>query len=370
MRRMLHGQIKGLAAALTLALIAGLVPAGAAMTAFAEEPAEGEVILSEDPSGENPSGENPSGEDPSGENPSGEDPSGGDPQVPEIPDGIHEGQYYKDGVVWTGEEIIYVTFEEKLYQVQTNGDAALFTGKYSGKFYKKGVPAKGWFTYSKKKYYCKSGVPVKGFKKISKKWYLFKSTGVMATADAKYKKVQYYLNKNNNVEAYKKGKVYYKPTGKKMSAAVRDDYTTLRTARKIVKKITNDSMTQEQKLKVCFDYIIKMPYKRYRMPFPAKNKSWVSLYANDHLVRKGGDCHADAAAFGYLARACGYKTVYICLDAKLANPTHHAWTKVGSKYYDPLFAEAKNYKKYWAAKSYPLTAITTKKIAPGYIGDK
>ena len=177
------------------------------------------------------------------------------------------------------------------------------------------------------------------------------------------------LNKNDSLEAYKKGKVYYKAAGTKMSAAVRDDYLTLRRARTIVKKITKPEMTKKEKLKVCFDYIIKMPYKRYRMPFPAGNKAWVSLYANDHLVRKGGDCHADAAAFGYLARACGYKKVYICLDAKLTNPSHHAWTKVDSLYYDPLFAEAKNYKKYWAAKKYPLSTITSRQIAPGYVGD-
>ena len=368
MKRMLHGRMKGLAAALVLAMIAGLMSAGAVMTVFGEESAAGQVVLSEDP--QNP--ENPAGGDP--ENPAGEDPENPDnpdnPEDPVIPDGIHDGKYYKDGVVWTGEAPVYVTFEAKLYKVETTGDAALHTGKYSGKYYKKGVLAKGWLTLGERKYYCKAGVPFKGKKKISKKWYLFKGTGVMATADTKYRKVMYYLNKNNNVEAYKKGKVYYKPNGKKMSAAVRDDYTTLRTARKIVKKITTSDMTQKQKLKVCFDYIIKMPYKRYRMPFPAGNKSWVSLYANDHLIRKGGDCHADAAAFGYLARACGYKTVYICLDAKLANPTHHAWTKVGSRYYDPLFAEAKNYNKYWDAKSYPLTAITTKKIAPGYVGAK
>lgn len=228
----------------------------------------------------------------------------------------------------------------------------------------------GWQTVDNKTYYNKGGKHQTGRKKISGKWYFFKSNGVMATNDVKEKKVTYFINKNGNLEAFKKGKKYYKPTGKKMSKVKKDDYVTLRRARKIVKKITNKNMTQEQKLKKCFDYVIKFPYKRHRMPFPAKNKAWVSLYANDHLVRHGGDCHADAAAFAYLARACGYKKVYVCLDAKLSNPSHHAWTKVDGKYYDPLFYQAKKGGVYWAATSYKLRAVVKKKVASGYVGDK
>ena len=228
----------------------------------------------------------------------------------------------------------------------------------------------GWETVGTKKYYYKNGAAQKGRVKIGKKWYFFKSSGVMATKDTKEKKVTYFINKNNNLEAFKKGKNYYKPGGKKMNKEKREDYKTLQRARKIVKKITKSSMTKQQKLKVCFDYVIKFPYKRCRIPFPANDKSWVSLYANDHFVRKGGDCHADAAAFAYLAKACGYKDVYVCIDAKLSNPNHHAWTYVDGLYYDPLFAEAKSYSAYWAAKKVKLIPIVKKRVAVGYVGDK
>lgn len=228
----------------------------------------------------------------------------------------------------------------------------------------------GWQTVDNKTYYNKGGKHQTGRQKIGGKWYFFRSSGVMATNDVKEKKITYFINKNSNLEAYKKGKNYFKPNGKKMNKVLKDDYITLRRARSIVNRITNKGMTKEQKLKKCFDYIIKLPYKRHRMPFPAKNKAWVSLYANDHLVRRGGDCHADAAAFAYLARACGCKNVYVCLDAKLKNPVHHAWTLADGKYYDPLFAQSKNYNRYWAATTYPLRAVVKKKVASGYVGDK
>ena len=253
---------------------------------------------------------------------------------------------------------------------QAEGDST-FTGLKGGVIYKNGEPVgKGWQTIKGKKYYCKAnGKVFTGRKKINKKWYFFKSNGAQAVNDTKEKKVTYYINKNKNLEAYKKGSKYYKPNGKKMTKAQKDDYVTLRRARKIVKQVTNKNMTKKQKLEACFKYVMKFPYRQYRS-FPANNKGWVSLYANDHFIRKGGDCDADAAAFAYLARALGYKNVWVCLDAKPSNPNHHAWTYVNGRYYDPLFAQAKSYSRYWNAKTYPLVTITKKKVAVGYVGDK
>ncbi len=281
--------------------------------------------------------------------------------------GIKDGKYYADDVLQTSG---YAWSGNKFYKISTNGTVVLFTGSYSGRFYKNGAYTNGWQTIGKNTYYCSNGTPLKGRRYISKKWYYFKSNGVQATGDVTENKVTYYINKNKNLEASKKGKYYYKPNGKRMSNVDRDDYITLRRARSVVKKVTNSKMTKSQKLKACFKWVMKHPYKRYRMPFPYKNKAWASLYANDHFVRKGGDCHADAAAFAYLARALGYKNVYICLDAKLKNPNHHAWTYVNGRYYDPLFAQSRSFSRYYAAKKMNLTAITKKKVAVGYVGDK
>ena len=226
-----------------------------------------------------------------------------------------------------------------------------------------------WKTVGSAKYYFGSnGKAVTGLKKIGTTWYYFKASGVMATGDVTVNNVTYYLNKKDQVEAYKKGSTYYKPSGTKMTSMERDDYVTLRRARAVVRKITTSSMTKSQKLKKCFDWVMAFPYKRHRY-FPTTNLAWASLYANDHFVRKSGDCHADAAALAYLARALGYTDVYVCLDAKLSNPGHHAWTKINGLNYDPLFAQAKNYSKYYGNKSYELNAIVKERVGRGYLGD-
>lgn len=71
----------------------------------------------------------------------------------------------------------------------------------------------------------------------------------------------------------------------------------------------------------------------------------ISIYANDHFKRTGGDCHADGCAFAYLARAIGYKDVYACLDVGPKGTNGHCWTEIGGKVYDPLFAQAKSFSK-------------------------
>ena len=310
--------------------------------------------------------------------------------------GVRNGVYYKNGAPAVARKSYYIIYKHHVYKVSKTGSCKkdtvsgsgthkriiskkcysinnktakpkLYSGIYKGKCYKKGVIASGWQKIGKKKYYCsKNGTVAKGRKKISGKYFYFKRTGVLATKDTKEKSATYYINQKGNLEAYKKGKTYYKPNGKKMTEVETADYTTLRTARGIVGQITSSKMTKEEKLKKCFDWVIKKQYRRYRIPFAANEPAWISLYANDHFVRAGGDCHSDAAAFGYLARAIGYKDVYICIDAKLKNSNHHAWTRIGNRYYDPLFAEAKSYKQYWAASKYPLRAVEQFAIAEGY----
>ena len=320
--------------AITLAIMLAVCAAAAfGDRSFAETTAE--VTTAEEPTTENPSAEEPTAENPPAEEPTAENPPAEEPAKP----------------------------EEKPIPAD-------FTGFHKGKLYKKGKLAKGWVKYKGKKYYCKrAGVRVKGRKKISRKWYFFRRTGAQAMNDTKEKGVRYYINKYKRLEAYKKSGNYYKPNGRKMTRAQKEDYTTLRRARGIVKKITKKSMTRKQKLKVCFEYVMRFPYRQYRA-FPAHDKAWAALYANDHFLRGGGDCHSDAAAFAYLARAIGYKKVWICVDAALAAPDHHAWTYVNGRYYDPLFAQAKSYARYWDAKTYPYGHTVDWKVAVGYVGDK
>lgn len=258
-------------------------------------------------------------------------------------------------------------------------DGTLATGMKTidgGKFYfdQNGVLAKGWKTISGKKYYFNKsgeagivGAAVTGRKKIDKKWYFFSKKGVLQKKNVKENNVTYYINSSGNLEAYRKKSDYYKPNGKKMTAYEKSDYTTLQTARKIVSQITNDKMSKKEKLSTCFWWVSKKPYIQYRKFKPTKD--WPAVYANDHFKRKGGDCHADGSAFAYLARALGYKNVYVCLDCDGRRAQGHCWTEINGKVYDPLFVTRKGgKKKYYGGsyKTYNLRPILHLEVAKGY----
>ena len=130
-------------------------------------------------------------------------------------------------------------------------------------------------------------------------------------------------------------------------------------ARSIMESITNTSDSKETKLRKCFNWVMKHPYKRYRtLKVARQNAGWEMLFANDHFERGNGCCVSDACAFAFLAHECGYSTVYICDD------TGHAWTEINGRVYDPLFAEAKNFNNNYNAPYgvYKLHPVNKKKI--------
>ena len=65
----------------------------------------------------------------------------------------------------------------------------------------------------------------------------------------------------------------------------------------------------------------------------------------------------------YLAKALGYKKVYVCLDTKIEKyiPETHGWTEINGLVYDPLFYQSKGRSlNYWGGfyKDYPLYPLT------------
>ena len=192
---------------------------------------------------------------------------------------------------------------------------------------------KGWHG---KRYYV-NGKYVVGKKKIKKKYYVFGKNGKVRKKTTKIGNTTYYLNSKSKLEAYKTKKTYYFPSGKKMKSYQKNDYITFCRARKIVKKITNKKMSKGQKRWKCFMWVSHHPYLTFRRFAP--KKGWTSTYANDHFIRKGGDCHADGAAFAYLAKALGYKKCYAVLDSNGHTNQGHCWAEVNGKVFDPLFIE-------------------------------
>lgn len=151
---------------------------------------------------------------------------------------------------------------------------------------------------------------------------------------------------------------HYDTKGKTVKAKLPElEEATLQRARDIVAKVTNSQMTSSQKLKACFDWVISKPYVT-RRKF-VNTPGWPAVYANDHFVLGGGNCHADASAFAYLAKALGYQNVYVCTDSDGTYGTPHSWTEINGLVYDPLFAEAKSYYRYYGVsyRTYELSAI-------------
>lgn len=136
-----------------------------------------------------------------------------------------------------------------------------------------------------------------------------------------------------------------KSDGSAVSSAYNNEkIRTMMKARSIMASVTNESDSKEVKLKKCFNWVMRHPYKRYRTLKVARQKAgWEMLFANDHFERGNGCCVSDACAFAFLAHECGYKTVYICDD------TAHSWVEINGYVYDPLFAEAKNYNNNYKA---------------------
>ena len=210
----------------------------------------------------------------------------------------------------------------------------------------------GWYRQKngKKKYY-RDGQYVTGQQKIGKYVYMFSKYGNMIKRDITIHKVRYYIASNGHILAWKKGGKYYTATGKRMNSTKAVEFRAYQNARKVVAQNTRKSMSKSQKLETCFRWVMKRYYRTWRR-FSQGGKAWY-------------DCIADASAFAYLAKALGYKNVYVCTDGYRNDENSHGWAEINGRVYDPLFAEAKSYSRNYGVRYgvYPLSPVMRVKIA-------
>ena len=284
--------------------------------------------------------------------------------------------YYKNGIAqsgWHKENGHIYYFAGYKSEAKRTAVSGLFS-KDGKRFYfsEKNILQTGWQTIKGHTFYFKTsgkigerGAAYTGVQKITGKYYAFRENGILKTKTFSENGTTYYIN-NSVVEAYKTGTTYYKPNGTAMTTVETEDYETLRRARAVVAEVTNASMDQNQKLLACFQWVIHHPYAIHRTFKPTAD--WPSIYANDHFVRGRGDCHADGAAFAYLARVLGYTNVYVCVDCDGIRAQGHSWTEIDGKAYDPLFAEARSFKDNYAAPYgvYRLRPVLKAQVAIGY----
>ena len=183
------------------------------------------------------------------------------------------------------------------------------------------------------------------FVEVEGKTYYFGKKGTMEKGWLKKAGKYYYFDRESGVQ--KKNCTVDGIKIKKNGEAKKTTYSkskieTMIKAKSIVNKVTKSTDTKKQKLKKVFDWVLKHPYKRYRILAKAqKKKGWEMKYANDIYKKGKGCCVSEASAFAFLAHECGYKKVYICDD------TGHAWVEINGRVYDTLFAEVKSYKNYY-----------------------
>lgn len=110
----------------------------------------------------------------------------------------------------------------------------------------------------------------------------------------------------------------------------------------IVSKITTSKMSQSQKLKACWNYVVNSGYFGYwNTNANLWQKGWQKDFALSMLTGYRGSCYDFACAFAALASEVGY-TPYIVSgrvpgsrDGAADGMTRHCWVQIGGLYYDP-----------------------------------
>ena len=214
------------------------------------------------------------------------------------------------------------------------------------------------------KRYYKNGVMSTGRTLIDGSYYFFKVNGLLMTGNFTYNDTSYYTDSEGRINAISYQGGYYYPNGRRMTDDDEYEYHCIDRAKEIVASITNEGMSQGDKLITCMRWVQSHPYKMYEGFLPTNN--WPARYANRVFNDGGSDCHGDAAAFAYMALAIGYTDVYVCIDSDGYTGTAggHSWAEINGLVYDPLFAEAKSFAGYYGVpySSYELSAITHRKL--------
>ena len=114
----------------------------------------------------------------------------------------------------------------------------------------------------------------------------------------------------------------------KARKVVTEEDKVLRLALELVDRVTDNSMTKEEKLSVMWSYCRDAYIERNpRIPH-YKGMDWPIIYANDMLINGVGNCMSYGAEFCYIAKAIGYQDCYAC------NSGAHGWAEIDGLVYD------------------------------------
>lgn len=221
----------------------------------------------------------------------------------------------------------------------------------------------GWHTTaSGRKYYVrKGGKRAVGWLKLQGQYYYFESNGYLtqktgwvqikgstyfirqggyrcAPGFCKILDNYYYFDKNGklvtNKRTYAIGKKYYNIDSK----GVIETLSSLKAscqleAQKFIQKHSKESMTQREKLRSCFNYLLA--YMRYRPQPPRwsdfKAEEWYYQKAVATFQTMNGNCYSFACCVAACAKELGYQPTVIVITAD------HGFVMIDGKYYDNMY---------------------------------
>lgn len=192
----------------------------------------------------------------------------------------------------------------------------------------------------------------KDFKKIRNKanqmvtvgkysYYLLNNGGRAATGYFLYKDNLYFASTKGKIykERYRENKKYYFTA----SGAAKKSTDVLLKIRcmQITSSIIRSDMTQSQKLRACWNYVV-CGNIRYWPTYPnLGEKGWQRSMALSTLTNGGGNCYGFACAFAALAKEIGYEPYVVygyvpgTRDGRSDGMTRHCWIRISGYTYDP-----------------------------------
>jgi glucan-binding YG repeat protein len=221
------------------------------------------------------------------------------------------------------------------------------------------VPATGWVQQNGNLYYYDAaGTMMVGQKVINGKYFFFSTDaatrGALRTGLVNIGGTEYYFRKTgrpgvigrgaNGWVSIKQRGTCYCVNGQIQKESCIDDYylnpngsmtnasrKMYKLVKKTVKQLTNNAMTQEQKLRQCYDYLCSNSFTYVtKRPF-SYAPSWRLTYGYEMLTTHSGVCYNFSAALAYMARYVGYRDVKAIAGELLYLDGHwdlHSWTKI------------------------------------------
>lgn len=293
-------------------------------------------------------------------------------------------------------------FDDKVYTTDSSGRVIKISSKKSGlliengKYRYYGTDGKAVTkTWVGRRYFDKNGNAVSGIVKFGKTYYFFyyhscELRNFKKPREVTIHGVTYCVDKNGTAytgwrqagDRYR----YYQENGLPCTNTTKDDVkldkdgytspdiTTERKefiavtikAREIVSEITNDSMTQSQKLRACWNYMVGGRFY-YAGVYPNMAvDGWQRKLALNMLSTHGGNCYGFACAFAALAKACGYEPYVVAglcpgsRDGRADGLTRHCCVMINGLWYDPEAQYAGWSRGIYAARWCALVAVHRK----------